>query len=122
MKTPYRPAGGFTLVEIMVVVFIIGMLAAIAIPAFYKIRQKSRDTTVTNNLRQIATAAQQYMLEQGVSMVNETQLEGTATTNYLHPVQTVVGEAYTGIAVDNATSEIAVSEGDGTLINITYNF
>jgi type IV pilus assembly protein PilA len=122
MKTPYKPARGFTLLEIMVVTLIIGMLCVLAIPAFYMARQKSRDSVVSNNLRQIAAAAVQYMMEQGVSIVNETQLMGTSTTSYLHPIQTIVGEDYTGIVINNATSQIEVNEGDGTLISITYNF
>lgn len=62
-----RTERGFTLVEIMIVVVIIGLLAAMAIPAFNKVRETSQDKAVTNNLRQIASAAQQYMLDEGVS-------------------------------------------------------
>lgn len=60
---------GFTLVEIMIVVVIIGLLAAMAIPAFSKVRTDSRTSAVVNDARQIASAAQQYMLEQNVTQV-----------------------------------------------------
>ena len=87
-----RSTKGFTLVEIMIVVVIIGLLAAMAIPAFQKVRQSSQDKAVLNNARQLSAAADQYYLENGVSTVDSSNLIGA--TNYVKAINTVAKESY----------------------------
>jgi prepilin-type N-terminal cleavage/methylation domain-containing protein len=72
-KTQNARKSGFTLVEIMIVVAIIGLLAAIAIPNFIKARATSQANACINNLRQIDGAINEWALETG-------QASGAAVT------------------------------------------
>jgi type IV pilus assembly protein PilA len=92
MNTKNHTPKGFTLVEIMIVVVIIGLLAAMAIPAFQKVRQSSQDKAVLNNARQLSAASDQYFLENGVSSVASTNLVGS--DKYVKAINTVALETY----------------------------
>ena len=89
---PSRLTNGFTLVEIMVVVVIIGLLAAMAVPAFKKIQTMSQDKAVLNNARQLSAAADQFYLDNGVSTVSISNLIGY--TSYVRALNSVAGEKY----------------------------
>jgi prepilin-type N-terminal cleavage/methylation domain-containing protein len=55
--------GGFTLVEIMIVVAIIALLAAIAVPGFLRARKRAQASRILNDLRLIDSAVDQYAIE-----------------------------------------------------------
>ena len=65
LKTLQIKRAGFTLVEIMIVVAIIALLAAIAVPGFLRARKRSQASKILNDLRLIDGAVDQYAIETG---------------------------------------------------------
>jgi type IV pilus assembly protein PilA len=106
---------GFTLVEIMVVVVIIGLLASMAMPAFQKIRSSSQDKAVLNNARQLSSAADQYYMENGVSTVTLGNLVGSS--NYIRALNIVANETY---PAGFTQGQAVTIEGIAGLRTITY--
>ncbi len=76
----------FTLVEIMIVVLIIGILLAIAVPNFVKARETSRTNACIANLKQIEAAKQQWGMDNKKNATDSpafTDLVGTGSTGYI---------------------------------------
>jgi prepilin-type N-terminal cleavage/methylation domain-containing protein len=76
-----RKRAGFTLVEIMIVVAIIALLAAIAVPGFLRARKRSQASKILNDLRLIDAAVDQYSIE--TSRSTGSTVNVTDWTNYL---------------------------------------
>jgi prepilin-type N-terminal cleavage/methylation domain-containing protein len=97
--------GGFTLVEIMIVVAIIALLAAIAVPGFLRARKRSQATRILNDLRLIDAAVDQYAIETNKASGNTVAV--TDWTNYLKKNSVlwttgkdIFGNPYNGQVVD----------------------
>ena len=83
MKMNQSSKKGFTLIEIMIVVAIIGLLAAIAIPNFVKARTTSQMNACINNLRQIDGAKQQWALETKQAATASPASDGSSIQPYM---------------------------------------
>ena len=115
---------GFTLVEIMIVVAIIALLAAIAVPGFLRARKRSQASKILNDLRLIDAAVDQYAIEQ--SRPSGTAVNVTDWTNYLKKDtnlyvtgKDVFGQDYGNQTIDTLPSVPAASKA--TLSDVTDN-
>jgi prepilin-type N-terminal cleavage/methylation domain-containing protein len=119
MQIKTNNKSGFTLVEIMIVVAIIGLLAAIAIPNFVKARENAQLNSILNNLRIIEGAKDQWALENkkgtGDTPTWATGAAGIADFLKGATVKLVVGETYTINSVGtNAVAQTPVKLGSYT--------
>ena len=114
---------GFTLVEIMIVVAIIALLAAIAVPGFLRARKRSQASRVINDLRLIDAAVDQYAIENNKStgdlvLIADWTNYVKAGTNLYVTGKDIFGNSYADVSVDslpkvNASTYDALSDVAG---------
>jgi len=114
MKTKHQSA--FTLVEIMIVVAIIGLLAALAVPGLQRSRMRSQGYRIINDARQADAAIDQWALETG--QINGNAIVTTAASAYLKgswPTNDILGNAYTYTVV--GSTQVAISATSKTALS-----
>jgi prepilin-type N-terminal cleavage/methylation domain-containing protein len=122
---------GFTLVEIMIVVAIIALLAAIAVPGFLRARKRSQASRIINDLRLIDSAVDQYAIETNkksgdpVAVADWTNYLKKGTNLYSTGLD-ILGNAYGAQTVDSLprvpdTSKTSLSDVTDTAFWSPYN-
>ena len=114
---------GFTLVELLVVMLILGLLAAIAIPSFFNQRDKARDADAKSAARTAQTAMETYATDNSGSYAGATAGTATDSLNVIEPtlnestvsVQASTADSYTVRATSDTGNTFDISRNsDGT--------
>jgi prepilin-type N-terminal cleavage/methylation domain-containing protein len=111
--------GGFTLVEIMIVVAIIALLASIAVPNFLRARKRSQGTMVLEDLRMIDAAIDQYAIERGkgasagaLAWADVQTYLKTDSRLYLSGGNDIFGKPYGNFQIDSVPSFDTATQTD----------
>lgn len=86
MLSQKRRRGGFTLIELMIVIAIIAILAAILVPNFIRARAQGQLTACKSNLKNIGTAMEMYSTDWNGKYPTDTGMAGQLTPNYLKTI------------------------------------
>jgi len=92
------------------------LMAAMAIPAFQKVRTASQEKAIINNLRQLDAAAQHRMLETGTTVATYAQL--VVPDKYIRTLTPVDGEDYTHMVIRSSDSQLVVTTKSGKVVRL----
>jgi len=108
-----KKRGGFTLVEIMIVVAIIALLSAIAVPNFLRARKRSQATRVLEDLRIVESARDQWLLEK--NKTSSDPVDGDDLRPYFKPGSTLASG--TGATIQDSIGNPITVSGSAILVS-----
>ena len=123
LRVRAQSESGFTLVELLVVMLIIGLLAAIAIPAFFNQRDKAKDSDAKEAVRTAQTAIETFATDHNgtyagadnaaLAAIEETLVNVTAAPARLTTTVTATGDGYTvTVAAEDTGNTFSISRAD----------
>ncbi len=105
-STTTRITAGFTLIELMIVVLVIGILAAIAIPKFQTSKGKAYASTLKADLRNLATAQEAYFYENSVYSLTTTDLKMSVSPAVTVTISTATASGWSASATHQAANPL----------------
>lgn len=108
---------GFAFLEFVLVIVIIGLLAAVFIPASLAIKEKARVDVITNQLSELTKKAQAYINEKDLKSVDYKTL---INAKVIEPLESVAGEKYEQVVVKKEGGTVSVKTASGTEVSREY--
>ena len=106
VRQPRRSQAGFTLIELMIVVLVIGILAAIAIPKFQTSKGKAYASTLKADLRNLATAQEAYFYENSVYSPTTTALQMSVSPAVTVTISVATASGWSASATHQAANPL----------------
>ncbi len=107
----------FSFIEIILVVAILGLVAAVFVPATVKIRKKAREDAITLNVTEIVEAGKKYNVEKGTKSVDYKTL---VDSKYIDARKSIAGESYDAIKIESTGGKVTLANPFGDTIEMEY--
>lgn len=112
-----RARKGFSVVEVFLVLIILGLVAAVFVPASLRIHDKVRFNMIGKNLDVLISDAKGYMIDHNISQVSYDTL---VSEKLMKPLVSVKGEKYDGIVIKNGGGSLKLKFPDGSVLERNY--